>query len=69
MKITIEFNLPEDQQIYDNFRNAQSMRDALHEFNRHVRTKDPDFLLDLVPSSLHVGPDFAIYTEGLKKHD
>ena len=70
MKITIEFNLPEDQEIYDNFRNAKTMRDALHEFNRHVRTKNPNLLWDeIVPSSLHVGPDFAIYTEGLKKHD
>lgn len=49
MKITYEINLPEEQEIYQNFRNAQAMRTALYEFDRYIRGKTkhaPDTMSD-----------------------
>lgn len=69
MKITIEFNLPEDQEIYDNFRDAQSMRHALHEFNRYIRANTkyaPDFFSeDTLKAYTNVKKEFDMLTEGL----
>lgn len=67
MKITIEFNLPEDQQIYDNFRNAQTMRDALHEFNRYIRaqTKYANTPDEILQAYTEVRETFNELTEGL----
>lgn len=69
MKITIEFNLPEDQEIYDNFRDAQAMRTALNEFNRYIRNKTehaPDTMSDETRRALNgVRNTFNAMTEEL----
>ena len=67
MKITIEFNLPEDQQIYDNFRDAQAMRTALNEFNRYIRaqTKYANTPDEILQAYTEVRETFNALTEGL----
>ena len=69
MKITYEINLPEEQEIYQNFRNAQAMRTAIHEFDRYIRSKTkhaPDSMSDETLRALNgVRNTFNTMTEGL----
>lgn len=69
MKITIEFNLPEEQQIYDNFRDAPAMQTALQNFDRYIRNKTkhaPDSMSDETLRALRgVRNEFNAMTEGL----
>lgn len=69
MKITIEFNLPEEQQIYENFRNGPAMQGALQNFDRYIRNKTK-YAPDTVPHEvlqayMDVRETFNGMTEGL----
>lgn len=69
MKITAEFELPKDQEVYNNFRNAQSMRHALNEFDQYIRANTeyaPDFFSeDTLKAYRNVKNKFDMITEGL----
>jgi hypothetical protein len=69
MKITIEFNLPEEQEVYENFSQSGPMRTALHKFDQYLRSKTK-YAPDSVPNEIlqaymDVRATFNELTEGL----
>ena len=69
MKITIEFNLPEEQDEHLMYVNAPAMQTALQNFDRYIRNKTkhaPDSMSDETLKALQgVRNEFNAMTEGL----
>lgn len=69
MKITIEFNLPDEQDQHMIYVNAPAMQAALQNFDRYIRNKTkhaPDSMSDETLRALQgVRNEFNAMTEGL----
>jgi hypothetical protein len=69
MKITIEFNLPEEQHEFECATKAVKMQSALMTFDRHIRSQikyAPDSMSNETLTALRaVQHNFNLLTEGL----